>query len=302
MWIAFRAAFGLVLGIVALSLAPAADQPPAAPMATSPPSAGSSGRVSPPVEGAAQESRSLRADRLVPQWELGDRWIVETSSRPLQARSDIAKAAASPAIQWQFSVQRYEKSLEADCFRIEVRPMLGGQQPETVLWVDRQSLALRQIQTQIPTAGGFRTITESYEFVGAQPAPVLGPLSALPIDFPLLTGGEAKAMDAYTYTSYSGPRGTKAVGDLGFTYQVKQTIAAADDREAKSLVDESFAKGLGEEPLVEVRLEGGGREVRQLWQPGRPWPVYCDNGSTICRLVKVMPADSGAGPRQEAHK
>ncbi len=67
MWIAFRAAFGLVLGIVALSLAPAADQPPAAPMATSPPSAGSSGRVSPPVEGAVQESRSLRADRLVPR-------------------------------------------------------------------------------------------------------------------------------------------------------------------------------------------------------------------------------------------
>ncbi len=210
-------------------------------------------------------------------------------------------AAASPAIQWQFSVQRYEKSLEADCFRIEVRPMLGGQQPETVLWVDRQSLALRQIQTQIPTPADFGRSQRATNSPGPSSA-VLGPLSALPIDFPLLTGGEAKAMDAYTYTSYSGPRGTKAVGDLGFTYQVKQTIAAADDREAKSLVDESFAKGLGEEPLVEVRLEGGGREVRQLWQPGRPWPVYCDNGSTICRLVKVMPADSGAGPRQEAHK
>lgn len=293
-------ACGLVLGIVAIGRMLAAGESPVAPPAANQPGAALAPRVSAPAGGSSQETRSLRADRLAPRWELGESWIVETASRPIQARSDIALAAAGPVIQWQFSVQRYEKSLEADCFRIEIRCVSSSRQPETVLWVDRQSLALRQVQTQIPTPGGFRTITQSYEFAGAQPTPVLGPLTALPIDLPLLSGGEAKQLDSYAYTSYSGPRGTKAIGDFGFAWQVKQKISPAEAGEARSLVNEAFAKGLEEEPVVEVRLEGGGRAVRQLWQAGCPWPVYCDNGSTISRLVRIIPAGSKDDSQREA--
>ncbi len=255
----------------------------------------------PAAEGPPAETRSLPADRLVPQWHLGDRWIVETTTRPLQVRSDPALVATSRAIQWQFSVQRYEKSLSDDCYRLEVRCLESKQpRPVTVLWIDRQTLALRQLQTQLPTPDGFRTITQSYEFTAGQPSPVLGPLTALPIDLPLFRAGQAKGMETFTYETHSGPRGTKAVGDVGFAYHVKQQIAPADADEAKTLVGESLAKGLQQKPLVEVRIVGPQRRVRQLWQPGLPWPVYCENGSTVCRLVKVLPADGKKEPPREA--
>jgi hypothetical protein len=38
------------------------------------------------------------------------------------------------------------------------------------------------------------------------------------------------------------------------------------------------------------------RQVRQLWTAGVPWPVYSDNGITISRLVKVIPAPHSPQP------
>jgi hypothetical protein len=38
-----------------------------------------------------------------------------------------------------------------------------------------------------------------------------------------------------------------------------------------------------------VRLETAERKVRQVWQPGMPWPSFSDNGDTVSRLIKVIP-------------
>jgi hypothetical protein len=56
---------------------------------------------------------------------------------------------------------------------------------------------------------------------------------------------------------------------------------------AKSLTDDAFSKSLTTRPVTEVRLKSLGREVRQLWQAQRPWPIYSDNGYTVARLVSV---------------
>ena len=134
--------------------------------------------------------RSVSLAQLKPQWELGDKWIVETQSRPVQVREELADQVAIRPIQWQFTVQRVEKTLENDCYRVEVRCLLPGpEQPATVLWIDRKSNALRKLQTQLPVPGGFRTMTENYHFADGQPSPVLAPINALPVDLPLLLGG-----------------------------------------------------------------------------------------------------------------
>ena len=38
-----------------------------------------------------------------------------------------------------------------------------------------------------------------FEFSSGQPSPVLGPLTALPVDLPLFVGGEAKGMQTFAY-------------------------------------------------------------------------------------------------------
>ncbi len=245
------------------------------------------------ADSAESPNRSIFLQRLKPNWQLGDKWVVETITQPLQMREGTTRRMAARPIQWQFTVQRFEKSLNQDYYRVEIRCMLRGRpQPMTVLWVDRKSHILRKIQTQIPVPGGFRTITENYEFASGQPSPVLGPLSALPIDLPLLMDGQAKGSQKFTYEANTSLSGTKAVGEVGFAYEVEQEVSPANAEQVKGLLNDTFAKDLKRRPVVEVKLKGPGREVRQLWQPGLPWPAYTESGPTVSRLVKVIPAKS----------
>jgi hypothetical protein len=181
--------------------------------------------------------------------------------------------------------------LADDCYRLEITCLAEGEQPTTVVWVDKKTRAIRQIQTQIPTAEGLQTFTQSYEFSSGQPSPVLGPLSALPLDLPLFAGEGSKGMQTFVYETHAGRRGTKAVGEIGFAHQVQQQVETVSSEQVKGLIHETYTKSLAEQPVVEVELKSGDRQVRQLWQPGLPWPVYSNNGSTECRLVKVIPAE-----------
>jgi hypothetical protein len=241
---------------------------------------------------SAQREADLQ--HVKPLWRLGDQWIVETTTLPIQVRDELTQTSRTRPIQWQFTVQRFEKAID-DCFRIEIRCLLSGPpQPVTTLWIDRQTQTLRQVQTQIPVAGEFRTVVENYETANGQPAPVLGMLTALPVDLPVFQGGQ-KGLQKYVYQSWSGPAGTKALGEIGFGQAVEQEVLQPQPEQVKSLLPEEFTKDLAERPVVEVRLKGDLRQVRQIWQAGRPWPVYIDNGTTICRLREVK---AGAGPER----
>lgn len=239
----------------------------------------------------ANRSGQVNLDQLKPQWQLGEQWIVETTTRPIQARGKLDGERGRP-IQWQFAVQKYEKVVADDCYRVEVRCLLEGpQQPSAVLWVDKKSQTLRQITTQIPIPGGFTTLTENYEFPNGQAAPVLGPLNALPVDLPLFRGGESKGMEKFSYDANIGPAGTKAIGDVGFSFDVEQEVSLAQPEQVKGLLADEFTKDLVAKPAVEVKLKRSDRQVRQLWQAGLPWPAYSEDGRTSCRLIKVTKAN-----------
>jgi len=249
--------------------------------------------------------RGQTADNLMPHWQVGQRWTIETVSRPLHIRAAPGATAASSPLRWQFHVVGEENLLAHDCFRVEVTCQLHGREiPKTVLWLDADSRALRKITTHLPTPGGFQPMTIHYDSTSDQPAPIVGPLSALPIDTPVLYSG-AKGLQTFSYTSHSGPTEQKELGDVGFAHQIEQQVAELPQdtvRElfaahfAKSLVDDPFAKSLTTRPVTEVKLKSQGRQIRQLWQPQRPWPIYCDNGYTVSRLVSV------AAPAQATDK
>lgn len=252
-------------------------------------------RENPRDDDAEKPAADVRS--IIPHWGLGDSWTVETVNRRIQVRNDVDKPPLVEPIQWHFAVSRFEKSLESDCVRIEVTCDGGqGRQPKTVLWIDRKSKALRRVTTQIPTLEGFREISVQYEFDSGQPAPVLGPLTALPIDMPIFQTAGVKGLESFEYTSFQGAAEAKGLDQIGFAEQVEQRIAQVPADEVRKLLRGSFeksledgpvAKSLNDEPVTDVRLVSQGNEIRQLWQPGRPWPIYSDNGITVCRLVSV---------------
>jgi hypothetical protein len=238
---------------------------------------------------AAAAGDDVPADKLKPHWEVGDQWVVETTSQVQQSGTDGKQKPKSKPIQWQFTVQKPEPNDPKGCYRVEVKCLTPGRQPAAVLWADQKSLALKRVETQLPVQGQWRKVVESYQSAGDQPSPVLGPLTALPLDMPVFQSG-TKSLQKFTYEAIAGPEGTKAVGDLGFAFEVDQHVAPAGAEQVKGLLHEDFAKELTARPAVEVKLVTSERTVRQLWQPGEPWPSYSSNGRTEARLVKVVRA------------
>ena len=125
----------------------------------------------------------------------------------------------------------------SDCYRIAVRPT-DAARPKTTVWIDRDTTAIRQIQTELPTADGYQTVTESYRSRG-QAAPVVGPLTVLPIDLPQFPEPGVKSLDAYRYETFCGPGGIKAIGEVGFSIDIRQGFSTPSDELIKSIFSDS---------------------------------------------------------------
>ena len=251
----------------------------------------------PPTGPPGQGEKEINVRRLKPRWKVGDRWIVQTRTMQMQARRQVGQDDRGQPVQWQFQVQGTEKLAGTQCYKVEIKCLAeSAMKPSTTIWVDAQTMALRQTKVELPTQGGSRSVTESYEFPGGQPAPVLGPLTALPLDLPLFLDEGTKATSQFVYETYVGPAGTKAIGEIGFTRGVRQDVGLKETEGVKSLLDEQFVKSLPTDPLVEVQLSSQERSVRQLWQAGGLWPAYSDNGVTQAKLLRVLPpATPGRG-------
>jgi hypothetical protein len=222
------------------------------------------------------------------RWQVGMKWVVETTTDLAQLGDEAKKKPQkTEPIQWQFSVVKIEKVQGQECFRVEVeRLIVEGDKaktvpPLTILWADARSLALRQIRTEFVVQGQIREVTESYDFGNGQHAPVMSPLTSIPLDMPrLLPGGAAKATgsETFSYAAVSGPGGKKALGDVGFAVEIKQEIVDAP----------AAAKALGG-PDFTVKMSSGDRTVQQEWKNDRPWPETSSNGTTTSKLKSVTP-------------
>lgn len=234
---------------------------------------------------------------LKPRWEIGDSWVVETSSRPVHLRA-AADPKADPkgvepvVVKYKFAVEAKEKVGTRDCYRVEVTvfPDPKGQ-PATKLWYDAASMTLRQVETQLPVDGGFVPVTESYSSDPNAPAPpAIGLMSTLPVELPMFVGGRPGEM-TFSYEAVAGKAGSKrAADDVAFAVDMKQTLAPTTPEKARGMLPKSFTRDLTNKPLVEVKLVSPERTVTQLWEAGQPWPVYTDNGSTTSKLVDVTRA------------
>jgi hypothetical protein len=232
-------------------------------------------------------------------WQLGMTWVVTTTTDLTQLGDDAKKKPQkTEPINWQFTVVKMEKVQGQDCFRVEVERLVGeGDKaqkvpPLTTIWADAKSLALRQIRTEFVVQGQIREVTESYEFGNGQSAPVMSPLSSIPLDMPLLSlGGAAKGATTFSYAAVSGPGGKKALNDVGFAVGISQDIKEVKPDAVKELIPADFSKDLSAKPITEVTLstteedKAARRTVRQLWKDDMPWPVYSTNGTTTSKLV-----------------
>lgn len=232
-----------------------------------------------------------------PQWQLGDRWTVETATR--QVQSDEPERSQPTVVRWAFVVSSIDELDGRDCFCIDAVPENG---PKSTLWIDCQSLGVRQVRAGIVVSGQMAYITESYATLDGQAAPVFSPLPALPVDLPAFPTGETKSLGAFTYEAMPGSTGEKGINDVGFTVSVDQEFTDVADPLVKSLATDPFAKDTEAKPTVGVQLKGPYGRVRQLWKPGVSWPVSSENRTTTARLVEYKPAVQPGKPAQHSQR
>jgi hypothetical protein len=243
---------------------------------------------------------NLTGNLPTPHWTVGDQWTVETVSSPRCSVTSPALPPRRQTVQWCFRVDGMEPVSGHDCFRVEVhckssqspnQPLL----PNVVLWLDRHSGMLRRICLRTPTVGACREVSLQYGTESGQPSPVLGPLNALPIDSPVFSPN-SKGLETYTYETNVGTGLEKKIGEVGFLEQVRQHTAQATSDRLEKLRSANFAKSLlsedsierdGSTTVTEVRLATPDREIYQLWDGDQPWPVYCDNGYAVSRLLSI---------------
>lgn len=234
-----------------------------------------------PVDTAAS------AELTRPEWKVGDSWVVETETDPIQGRSALL-AAKLPLLKWKFVVAGEDKVQGADCYRIEVACIAGGSPTKATMWYDKETMFLRQLQTWVYAAGDRQSIVESFAAGGkAIRAPVLPAVNALPLDMPAFPqAGKKSLAGEETFQFKSTPRaaGAKADDAVAFATQVKQKIGKPDAAGLKAIGPDR-SKSLT--APVQVDLESSGRSVKQVWQSGRPWPEFSDNGRTRARLLTV---------------
>lgn len=231
----------------------------------------------------AQESAPGSEPLQPPAWKVGDTWTVETVSHKIQGREDQA-ARNSPKLQWKFHVDKIEPVAGRDCYRIDIQCLAKGRlQPATTIWCDQETRFLRQFQTQLPAAGQFVVVQESYA-TQQRSAPVLPPVTALPLGLPVFVQQGAKDTGPYVYTSQPLPAGSKDAGVMQFAHTTQQQVQPPSSKSLK-LVKGTYAKDIEQKTIQEVHLSDENQSVVQIWQAGAPWPVYASNGHTEAWLV-----------------
>lgn len=222
-----------------------------------------------------------------PKWQVGDRWVIETVTDRIQGREGQA-AVAPPKLRWSFQVAKLEKVAGHECYRIDIECLSKGRlRPQTSIWCDKETLFLRQFQTQLAFQGRYRTIHESYDCPDGQFSPVLTPMNAIPISLPAFVPAGSKSVGSYSYTSQPLPAGSKDPTIIRFSHQMTQDISSPN---AKSLgqLPRSYSKNL-DAGLTEVKFADKSQSVVQVWKKGNPWPLFVDHGRTKAWLVPEKP-------------
>lgn len=233
--------------------------------------------------GRAAADDAPQPDAFRPDWQIGLAWVVESTG--LQTAGNSAAASNRPA-RFQFTVKSLAKLDGRQCYLVEVKCLDAEVQPATTLWVDRASMTLRRVATQVPVPGGFRDVVETYGSASGQPFPAFAPLTNPPLELPYLMSG-VKGDQTFVYDVTGGPQEAKQLGDVGFRFGVTQQFSSPDPDSVGELLPDDYTKDVRRKPSLEVRLQMAPAKAYQLWQQGSPWPVYAENGVAKSRLVEI---------------
>ncbi len=241
------------------------------------------------------------SDGYVPNWKVGQRWILEASYRDLRVEGE----AWMPAMQWIFNVRAMKKIGGEDCYVLHVYGRKSSQKNQAVLWLSVNDLRPLRVIDVYPTASGMKYQERDIDQNSSEPLVAEG--TPIPYDLPSfpLTKADNRAQAADGFGAYSRSSNTEAkkfsrirsVGGISFKRSVSQKSKAPEKQYADTFAGYSKAtRNAGQRFQVEIDEDRSDNKLTQLWQQGMPWAISGANRDRKVRLVpesEYMPKNGG---------
>ncbi len=242
----------------------------------------------------AVQFNSPEGAEFIPQWQVGDRWVVKTESITQTANGVTNSHSRKSSVQnlWMYKVISIRDEvingedirffhLMASNWRSK-RKELGGFLFAGKLNAGRtRVVSLALIQSGWQNGQAAISITRNYSKMAKNPFPIINDYSPVPISFPVFLGNRILGGTmGFTFEI------TEKIGVLPFAKDVEQSVFAVGNIENLKLkisLSETAKKSICE--VIIKRFDDNYR-VRQLWQKDYPWFLYSDNGDFKAWLVK----------------
>lgn len=204
----------------------------------------------------------VTAQDFMPNWRVGDSWVIEARYRNASGDGD----EWLPAIRWQFRVRNLKTIDGVSCFVLHITPAERNDlKVQTILCLAESDLRLVRAIDIYPVRGRAEKFERDADI--SRYSPLLRNGSMVPYDmplFPLAAGGETRNNAAGIRTEKS-----TEVDGLSFVEEVTQAWEPTD-------------RGGFQVTLTNPVSDG---QITQIWREGLPWAESMTSHSIAYQLV-----------------
>lgn len=223
--------------------------------------------------------------RYKPHWHVGQTWRVETEVPVWQAGAKLKRTDQVTILRWQFMVEKMEEVGDEPCYVLTAKPEDAA--PEGIslrLWVGAHQLVLRRGEITTPYAGNLVSAGEKFFGVDGVPYPGTLPFLLLPVAFPSWEEISLKSVNEFRYEAVTGTPQVKEAAQSRFVIPIRQHVDTPTQEFVKSVLKIPTDVPVHSD-VVRVELQTPLGRWEQLWEAGRPWPVWATNGFIRARLI-----------------
>lgn len=234
------------------------------------------------------------ATGFVPQWEVGDSWVVQASYRDLLAEDSNEKW--NEPVNWEFKVRAIRNIANVECYVIHIYPQDSEMNVQAILWLGVQDLRPIRVIDVFPSASGIQSSRR--DFHPDYPEPLSSIDSIIPYDLPMFplvrrqtqSADSPDGFDAYRRGGTAKQRHNQVAraGGISFRRIVSQSTSAPSKQ--FSDVFSQYRAG-GQTYQVEISQERSSEKMTQLWQQNSPWALSIQTQNMRARLLQNTPSE-----------
>jgi hypothetical protein len=255
---------------------------------------------------APAAATAQRREVYVPQWKVGQAWVVELEPRDPLALSrfpwEPPKARRkTDRVRFRFVVDKVQDAKGLRLFLVKVRGLGGVSSEADVVFGGQRSaggvksLFVLKAEYRYRVKGLVNQVRRDYNRQSTAPFPVVNDVNNVPVDFPYLYRDHgvdpAKPADGF-FKEFDA---VESVGGDLRSRAMRQTVLFPPPK-VKLPVPSKLVMDSDRHQDIYLKALSSGAVVRFVFHPAYPWPVYAEGPRGRSWLVEVEKGERGKKP------